>query len=188
MHFLQLVLQVLWHLAAPATMTCVATPACALCDCFGWISEAKVVPIIPRLIKFVNGNPSAKWEEHRHDYIGDGDQSDPGKDQGDRQVPVWVEREHGIPVEFQDPQNSIRTLSVNPTTLSCWEKDQLQQVGYEEWVAHCHDCIIRSLVVPTDALVEVRGVTLVLGHTVAHLAAMLLMCLLLSQASETHLV
>lgn len=59
MHFLQLVLQVLWHLAAPAAMTCVATPACALCDCFGWISEAKVVPIIPRLIKFVNGNSSA---------------------------------------------------------------------------------------------------------------------------------
>lgn len=60
MHFLQLVLQVLRHLAASAPMTSVTPSACPLCDCLGWISEAKVVPVIPRLIKFVNGYPSAK--------------------------------------------------------------------------------------------------------------------------------
>lgn len=60
LHFLQLVLQVLWHLSASVSMTGVATSACAFCDCFRWICESKVMPIIPRLIKFVNGYPSAK--------------------------------------------------------------------------------------------------------------------------------
>ena len=59
MHFLQLVLQVQWHLTASASMTCVTTSAYAFCDCFGWICEPEIVLVIPRLIKFVYGYSSA---------------------------------------------------------------------------------------------------------------------------------
>jgi hypothetical protein len=44
------------------------------------------------------------------------------------------------------------------------------------------------LVVHTDALIEVRGVALILGHTLAHLTAMLFMWLLLSKAGEANLI
>ena len=123
MNFLQLVLQVRRHRTTSGPMTCVSTSTRTLSDCLWGIGETEVVLIVPRLVKFVHGDPSADGNDHSNNQVGYWDQGDPGQNQRDSQVPVFVHLEHSVPVEFEDSKNKIAASGLYPTSLSRREKD-----------------------------------------------------------------